>query len=434
MRGSDANRERGIKTGTSMSVLSQQYAALRMMYSTLPVIEHRRSSGDQPCFSSRHREEHFALLLPYAPSGSILLEHSLQECEEFWTLVTGSVDDVSADDFLSTAMRLAKIHVDPVNHPGDVEPFAFIEETVESVDATTKRFGVAFLARVRIPSSTFEGSSEAALSSVALTETSRMTMTELDTQILREAIVRLAEKADRPAPSYDRESELATRYRWRFIMHHSFFKPVLRIASKIFGETSLDEVQKEIASHALREANESFLDVACGENGLCLELAAMDKLTLIVSNDVAWPHIDLLRTRRVGPPSSSILLFTNHDATALPFENGTFGASLCKNALHHVDPTRAGRLVREAVRVARRALVVEVMDPECESSWGRVRHLYYLRFLKDAGIKFYSRSEFSDLTDIPSRRALYERRTVKGVYMFALFDGATNSMQSPGDE
>ncbi|MEV0614130.1 class I SAM-dependent methyltransferase [Nonomuraea sp. NPDC050404] len=407
-----------------MSVLNDQYAALRMMYGKLPVFKSRRSSLRQCNSASSLVEDHFALLLPYTLSGTVYLASSRRDDQTCWRLVTESIGTGTRGGFLVTAMSLARRHVDPVDHPRDVEPFAFVEEIVEFADLMLRRLGVAFLTRIRPGPGTLNGVSGSTLNGFPLAELKGITAPDLDTEILRAAGVRLAVNSSRPAPSYDRELDIAVRYRRRFVLHHRLLKPMLRIASRFFGETPVSEVRDEIVAHASRKGARTFLDVACGENDLCLELAIEGSLALVVGNDVAWPQVELLQTRCTDLPARCVVMFTNHDATALPFEDAIFDVSLCKNALHHVEPSEAGRLIRETVRVARRAMVVEVMNPQYESKWGRLRHQYYLRFLKDAGVKFYSRSEFFDLTDLPSRRSFYERRTVKGVYMFALFEGA----------
>jgi hypothetical protein len=79
------------------------------------------------------------------------------------------------------------------------------------------------------------------------------------------------------------------------------------------------------------------------------------------------------------------------------------------------------RLIDEVVRVGKRSLIVEIMDPKDEGMWGRLRHQYWVRWLHDVGEHFLSREAFADLTKLPERTEAFEMATVRGVYQFALF-------------
>ena len=120
--------------------------------------------------------------------------------------------------------------------------------------------------------------------------------------------------------------------------------------------------------------------------------------------------------------TSSFLLFTNNDARALPFGNRYFDFVICKNVLHHMPNLESvNRLVGETVRVGKRALIVEVMNPAYEGWFGRRRHWYYTKWLHDAGEFFLSREAFNAVTNLPERVDMFEMSTIRGVYQFALF-------------
>ena len=80
------------------------------------------------------------------------------------------------------------------------------------------------------------------------------------------------------------------------------------------------------------------------------------------------------------------------------------------------------KLISEIRRVGKRCVIVEVMDPQFENHWGRLRHQYFMRFLKDAGGNFLSREEFEALTKQKNINEKFELQTVRGVYQFCCYN------------
>lgn len=143
----------------------------------------------------------------------------------------------------------------------------------------------------------------------------------------------------------------------------------------------------------------------------------------MVGNDVAWSQIELIRKTRSLPHPASSLLYTNHDATDLPFADKTFSVAICKNVLHHMASAEAVReLIGECIRIAHRAIIIEVADPVAEHLGSRIMRHYYIDFLRDGAVKFYSRRELEEFTDKDELRERFLMSTVQGVYQFAVFD------------
>jgi len=83
-------------------------------------------------------------------------------------------------------------------------------------------------------------------------------------------------------------------------------------------------------------------------------------------------------TARLKPCPSEIVANKNAarrvvgDALALPFQNDTFDVVSCSLFLHHLEPAEIDRFAREAMRVARRALVIN----DLRRGW---MHFFFVR-------------------------------------------------------
>jgi demethylmenaquinone methyltransferase / 2-methoxy-6-polyprenyl-1,4-benzoquinol methylase len=99
----------------------------------------------------------------------------------------------------------------------------------------------------------------------------------------------------------------------------------------------------------------SALDVACGSGKLTAELAHLSRSGRVVGLDFS---AQMLEVARAHHPT---LEFIEGDALNLPFENSSFDAATIAFGLRNLaDPVRG---MREMVRVARRALVLEFVRP-----------------------------------------------------------------------
>lgn len=163
------------------------------------------------------------------------------------------------------------------------------------------------------------------------------------------------------------EDEVAEnlRYQQRYRFHDRLIKPLLRRASRYAFDHSLEELDDEIVRLVSEHPRDgAFLDIACGDNELVLEIAQTDNFSLVVGNDVSWSQIQLLAQRPRNAAlrdHPALTLFTNHDARHLPFAAKRFSVGFAKNVLHHMDGLPSVRaLVDELIRVSRIAIIVEV--------------------------------------------------------------------------
>jgi hypothetical protein len=77
-------------------------------------------------------------------------------------------------------------------------------------------------------------------------------------------------------------------------------------------------------------------------------------------------------------------------------------------------------------KISKNILIIEIQDPNEENILGRIRHKYYMKFLKDEGKCFYIKDKFEKIIndEFPINKPEYEYvSTIRGVYMFAYISG-----------
>jgi ubiquinone/menaquinone biosynthesis C-methylase UbiE len=134
--------------------------------------------------------------------------------------------------------------------------------------------------------------------------------------------------------------------------------------------------------------DEQALDAGCGTGALAYALAP--RVAEVVGVD---PSADFLEAARRGAPPNCV--FVEADATALPFEYGTFDLSGCLRVLHHVR--RPELVVSELARVTRpggKILVADQLghvDPTVSFELDRFEHARdasHQRLLPDGDIRY----------------------------------------------
>lgn len=202
--------------------------------------------------------------------------------------------------------------------------------------------------------------------------------------------------------------------------------PLFKALSYFIGRYSIRDV-KNYVTKSLQGAN-SFLDITCGDDKSIFK--SLEKVPLVVANDISVEQLknmeDQYMRGKKNFPKSNAILFTNHDCLDLPFRKNAFDAVICRNTLHHMQSAGDLRTLLSNVRkVAKKIIVVEIQDPAREGLWGRLRHSYYMKFLKDEGESFYDRTDFETVIEqhFSSDSIKYDYlETIRGVYMAAIVE------------
>lgn len=114
----------------------------------------------------------------------------------------------------------------------------------------------------------------------------------------------------------------------------------------------------------------SALEVGCCFGFLSLRLARAGRQ--VIASDVSAGTMALLQAAASHLGVS--LTTRTADATRLPWTDGTADNVLLVHLLEHLEPPLGDRAVAEAVRVARRRVVVAVpLEDEPDETWGHVR-------------------------------------------------------------
>lgn len=408
---------------SASDVAQRQFDTYRRLYREAPSLSDT-FQVNSAAFEYCRRVNHFSLIVPYVIDHRILVERIFMNEGILWTLLGEGLRQDAQEDFIVAANEIAQEALSGVQL-ADIVPIAFLSHVFQCEGREWTHKGIAFMGRIR------GRDTDQKLRSVKRT---RAQLVDIDTplgsvtplqnaKVLGVAQECLASKERGRIPFHDNEISRNELYRNRYQFHDTVVKPVMRAASEYVCEQSLGDVAKVI-DEAIREVSpHSIIDVACGENGLCNALAERGDIPIVVGNDVAWSQIELIRKTRSLPHPASSLLYTNHDATDLPFADKTFSVAICKNVLHHMASAEAVReLIGECIRIAHRAIIIEVADPVAEHLGSRIMRHYYIDFLRDGAVKFYSRRELEEFTDKDELRERFLMSTVQGVYQFAVFD------------
>jgi len=159
-------------------------------------------------------------------------------------------------------------------------------------------------------------------------------------------------------------------------MHHHG----LRIWDKAFGAKRRAEARSTLRHAAdFLEPGSSVLDIGCGI-GYALEVLNNELDCAGYGCDVVDPPMDIAR-------------FVRFDGTRLPYKDLSFDVALIVFVLHHADDP--GVLLREASRVARRAVIVVEDTPRSgvEERWG---HMHIRSFAARHGIPWHGRVRRED--------------------------------------
>lgn len=186
----------------------------------------------------------------------------------------------------------------------------------------------------------------------------------------------------------DEEINTNEQMQLRYKFHWMRGKPLLRL----FG-INRNHIIKDRIMDQCGDAK-TIIDISCGEDILVKQIAH-DTEKLVVGNDISRSQVGLVRHNLPN------LLYTNHNATSLPFKHHAFDVAICKNTLHHM-PHRSHliKLLESVKRISKKALFIEIENPE--TTWGLPSKLHkhrYRGFLKDVWWAYLDQKQFTNLME-----------------------------------
>lgn len=186
----------------------------------------------------------------------------------------------------------------------------------------------------------------------------------------------------------DDEIETNAAMRTRYIVHRILCKPLL----SLLWLNKNHRIKQRIDQQC--KWADRVIDVSCGDDSTIMRLAR-DPHRLVVANDISWSQLELSHKHQDN------ILFTNHNASSLPFKQQTFDIAICKNTLHHM-PHRAKLLetLQTLKRIAKSIIIVEIENPQHTGGFAYWLHqIWYRWFLKDVWGAYLGKKQFHDLIE-----------------------------------
>jgi ubiquinone/menaquinone biosynthesis C-methylase UbiE len=397
------------------------YSIYRNVYSLVPEKKYEERLDDSEAMNYCKSRKYFVIIMPYTSHGDILLERSFANNKLGWISIGGGLRSDEKETFIAACVRHASKTMQNIQL-GEIEPVAFLENKFCYNNEIAIHKGIAFVGRIRNidPFADLKKSKYTRGHLFHYGNTAVKMSLDPNQNAFEEALKHISKiEFD---DSVEHEISENIRYKKRYIFHEKFVKRLLNVLSHIY-KISIHDLYDKINKIILENNCKKYLDIACGENTAVFQIAKMQNMNLVIGNDVSWGQIDLIDNlkKEINENEASFILFTNHDARRLPFIDSYFDIVMCKNVLHHMNNLNSvEKLINEVIRVGKRSLIIEIMNPKYEGHWGRIRHKYYKRFLHDAGDHFLSRDEFKALMPSTINYEYFEMKTIRGIYMFSI--------------
>lgn len=348
-------------------------------------------------FQHYQRGRHFVVTAAANPAGELLITKDIAQIENEWQLPGGFAKDgehiEDACERIITEQTGLKIN--------EIEPLAVVVNKFRCHSRELEHRGIAFLVHtsgtLRLPHGHLGAFIAQPIEQLAYSN--------------REIAVAALEKIS-ARRSFCPEDEIgvAERYALNYSLHKLLIsKPLKWLSSGPLGRTVTD----------FCGGADYVLDVACGDDELILDLAK--SVRFCVANDVSWPTLRRLRKKC----TQTNVMFTNHDATSLPFRS-KFDVVICKNMMHHMhNAAELQELLESLAGLGNKLILMDIENPSKSTLESRFWHYYYVRFLGDRGAFFLTRCEFEKVVSsvFGSRSLVFGVvPTHKGNYMYAVVE------------
>lgn len=362
--------------GEKIGATREAFCAYRRLYE-LPVIRHEFEIS-RVFFEHFERSERFVVVAIYDQHGRIFLKET---DGAKWSLPGSSIRRL--EEVHEAVQRVADRSI-PGIKIGEIEPVAHVENIFRHGERVHTHEGVAFIARIR-------NLSCVDLLPVAgrLVTVDEQTLGDITVYANQEVVRRcVARLGGRQTEIQEEEIETNEASAGRYAIHRHFAKRFILTDRRKRKAAFLDLLASKIFSSG------ALLDAACGDAETVNQLLARHPdIPLAVANDISWSQVCYISKNH------SRLIFTNHDATNLPFKDDAFATALCSNTLHHM-PSRKHmvRLFMELSRVSRRIVFVEIENPKETGGFPYYLNKYwYGHFLMDVGGAYLSCAQFQGI-------------------------------------
>jgi len=375
----------------------------------LPVIKYSGNVSKE-LFEYCLKRKFFILLAIYDQEGEIYLERNFQE-KLYWSLPGGSV--LKNEDVHSAIRRISgEITEDGKSEIslGEIEPIAFVENEFIYQQEVCMHFGFVFAARIRNKQDLDFNNVKGRLIKINDDE-----LNSINRYANREA-TKICSEYIRKFKTKPLEEEISTneQYKYRYLVHDLFVKKFILTPRLKKKKQLLEMISQEVGD------SKSIVDISCGDSNFIGDICNQKNFDYAVGNDISWSQI------KVRQSEGKKILFTNHNASYLPFKENCFDVAFCSNTLHHI-PSREELfgLFKSCFSIAKKIIIVEIEKPSDTGLFpGPLNKYWYVGFLKDVGGSFFTKENFqsvvknffSGMADIEFK----EFRNIQGRYLMAV--------------
>ena len=179
--------------------------------------------------------------------------------------------------------------------------------------------------------------------------------------------------------------------------------------------------KKRIVNDIKMKRPHKVIDIACGDDDIIYDLVKLNVKggCKIYANDIALDYIQNYHSKKGDYQK---VVFTNYNAIEAPFRKLAFDVLLCKNLLHHVDPSNREALIRNLLSISKQVVIVEILKPEEQNAAGKKIHTdFFNKTLNETADKDYlgatdivellkaerAEIDFSDIVDTGNGRYSY---------------------------
>ncbi|MEK7478264.1 MAG: class IV adenylate cyclase [Patescibacteria group bacterium] len=375
----------------------------------LPLIKYTGDVSEE-LFEYVLKRKYFILLALYDQDGRIYLERNIQE-HLCWSLPGGSI--LKNEDIHSAVRRISKNIIEDETSKvslGEIEPIAFVENEFIYGEKSYKHYGIAFAARLRNKDDFDKTNAQGRF--VQLNEKE----IENINRYANKEVAKICNQHIHKFKTLPLEEEISTneKYHFRYLIHNSIIKRFILTPFLKKKKQFVDLV------NLLIDKPSSFIDISCGDSNIVGDLYNLNDFNYLVANDISWGQINTKQS------DGKKILFTNHNASYLPFKDDSFETAFCANTLHHI-PSREELLglLENCLRIAKRIVFIEIEKPK---DTGIIPHIlnkyWYIGFLKDVGGSYFTKKTFkSVINDFYKGKAsieFQEFKNIQGRYLIAV--------------
>lgn len=381
----------------------------------LPTVK-SECSVSQKLFQYCLRKKYFVLLLIYDDEGKIYFDRNMSDilC---WGLPGGSVKDTET---INQALNRIAQNVNKNIVIGDVEPVTLIENNFKYGNKKFVHHGMGFIARIR--NKYIIDNKELTGSFIDINDDEFYYINRLASkkvvEIFKNRFSEIISKTDNCFQ--DVEVSTNEKYKSRYRIHNNIVKRYILTEKRKKKKEFTERITKIIGNPS------SIIDVSCGDDKFIFDLSRNLEINLVVGNDISWSQIESLNDQYQE------VIFTNHNASSLPFVDKVFDVAYCSNTLHHMPNKKALiSLLNSMEKIAKKLIIVEIENPVIVGGFAKLLNKYwYIKYLKDVGGAYLSEQQFHLIINNNfSKKYNIEFQTfenIMGRYMIAVVEEKEN--------